>query len=308
MKLNPSNLMTAALSGLVMTGFVATANVATAQDAVVEEASFNLDDGAAAQINLSGKLRMLSQKVTSAACQVSSGYDVPYATGVLEDSAAEFAAIVDALEFGNPDMGIPYPEERRITLAAIADVRAAWEPVGLLVEHSLDGTTTNEELDQELEYAGLLLEAAKTLTTVKVAQYSNPAEMAAAESFLIDIAGRQRMLIQRISLTSCLTLHHNSEEESRASLGTAMSTFEATLSALQTGMPSVGIRKPPTAAIAEGLAQVSADYADIRPILQQVLDGQEPDLEVAISKFKSLNELMATMNGVVGMYVATVDS
>ena len=119
-KLRP--LLTASMLGLVM----ATTGVSANQD---KADAGKKDDGAAAHINLSGKLRMLSQKVPAAACQAASGIGKEYAVGVLKDATGEFDAIIDALEFGNPDLGMPHPEERALTLDAIGKVRAAWKPL-----------------------------------------------------------------------------------------------------------------------------------------------------------------------------------
>jgi len=235
------------------------------------------------------------------------GYDVEYASSILQQAVTEFETIVDALEFGDPALGIPHAEERRITLAALADVRTEWAPLKILVDHALAGQATEDELSQELEVSSRLLSATKVLGTQEIAEYSNPTAMAAAESFLIDIAGRQRLLIQMMVLDSCLALYQDTDEESLAALATSMSTFETTLGALQNGLPSVGIRRPPTAAIGEGLVQVASEFEEIRPFLEQTLAGELPDFEAATEQFRSLNEMMETMSSVVELYVAAVD-
>lgn len=306
MKLKHTNLMAAALAGFVM---IATSVPAQEQtDTGVVKARFQVDDGGAVRIGISGKLRMLSQMVPAAACQVASGYDPEYAAGILTNAAAEFEHILDALEFGDPELGVPTAEERRITLAAIQNVREAWVPLHTLVEDTLSGDIANleEDLAHVLDDSGALLNAAKALVVEEVAEYSNPSQMAQAESFLIDIAGRQRMLIQKMSKDACLVLHRNSEDEGREDLVKSMATFETTLAALQTGMPSVGLRPPPNAAIEEGLAGVAADWQAIKPLMDHVVEGADITPEEVEHKFRSLNELMATMNAVVGLYAATV--
>lgn len=292
-------LLTATLLGLVMATTGATAN----QD---NAGAGKKDDGAAAHINLAGKLRMLSQKVPAAACQAAGGIGTEYAMGVLKDATAEVDTIIDALEFGNPDLGMPNPEERRLTLAAIGKVRAAWVPLHKVADHVLDGSALNEEIDLVQGESIDLLEAAKALVVEEVGQYSNPSEMAAAESFLIDVAGRQRMLIQMMSKTACLTLTHHSGEAASKSLESTMAIFEATLGALQNGMESVGIRKPPTDEIAAGLVEVTVQWSALKPFLTDILGGTEVDTETAATQFRALNVMMGQMNKVVGMYTNAV--
>lgn len=299
MKLKTPKFLTASLLGLMLTTGSAMA------DEVIK-ASLVKDDGSAAHINLSGKLRMLSQMVPAAACQAASNYGPEYALGVLGNATSEFDKIVNGLEFGDPDLDMPHPEERRLTLAAIEKVRTAWVPLSALSKAVIDGSVTPEQMSAAQEESLVLLEAAKALVVEEVGQYSNPSEMVAAESFLIDIAGRQRMLIQMMSKTACLSMSDQASDDLGKNLESTMTTFETTLGALQNGMPSVGIRKPPTSEIAEGLAEVSAQWSAIKPFLTEVLGNAEIDSEEAAAKFRALNEMMAQMNRVVGMYTSAV--
>ena len=297
MKSKMRPLLSASLLGLVM----ATTGVSANQDN-----GGKLDDGAAAHINLAGKLRMLSQKVPAAACQAAGGIGTEYAMGVLKDATTEIDTILDALEFGNPDLGMLYPEERRLTLAAIGKARTAWAPLHKVADHVLDGSALTEEIDLVQDESTDLLEAAKALVVEEVGEYSNPSEMAAAESFLIDVAGRQRMLIQMISKTACLTMTHHTGEVASKSLESTMGIFEATMGALQNGMDSVGIRKPPTDEIAAELAEVTAKWTALKPFLADVLADTPVEADFAATQFRALNELMAHMNKIVVMYVDAV--
>lgn len=295
-------LLTASVLGLVM----ATTGAPTATSANQGEAGSSKDADAAAHINLSGKLRMLSQRVPAAACQATAGIGTEYAKDVLKAATIEFGTIIDALEFGNDELSITHAEERRLTLAAIGKVREAWVPLHKLSDATLAGTVSEEQISNSQANSLVLLEAAKSLVVEEVGEYSNPAEMAAAESFLIDVAGRQRMLIQMISKTACLTMTHHDGEAASKSLESTMTIFEATLGALQNGMPSVGIRKPPTAEIESGLAEVAVQWSTLKPFLTEVLGGAEIDTDTAAPKFRALNEMMAQMNKVVGLYASSV--
>jgi hypothetical protein len=278
----------------------------SAQDVEVVDATFETQNDGPDRIVLASKLRMLSQLIPSAACQVVSRYDPEYSGEILKAATDDFDHIIDGLEFGDENLGLYTAEERRLTIAAIHDVRDTWLPLHALVDHTMDGSITNEEMNLAFGESAALLGTTNALVVELVAQYSNPSQMAQAESFLIDLAGRQRMLIQEISKDACLMLHHNSEEESREELISTMSTFEATLDALLNGMASVGVRPPPTPQIADGLAKVVADYGEVRPMLQLLIDGNEISDDVASTKFRSLNDLMGTMNEVVGLYAAAV--
>lgn len=268
--------------------------------------AFEAEDAGANQVNFSGKLRMLSQRIPAHACQAYEGFDTEHALEVLNGATAEFDRIIHALEFGDVDMGLPLAENRRLTLAAIDEVKAAWAPMHELADATAAGTVTGEQIDQAREQSTALLKAAQALVVEKVAQYSNPADMAQAESFLIDIAGRQRSLIQMISKDACLAMTGHTGAEGLEELESTMATFEATLGALQTGMESVGIRKPPTPQIAAALAEIAGEWKLIRPTLAKVMAQDIVAHEEGEAMFKELNVMLANMNTVVGMYAAAV--
>jgi hypothetical protein len=82
----------------------------------------------------------------------------------------------------------------------------------------------------------------------------------------------------------------------------SMPWWTASWAALRNGMPSAGIRRPPSPEIEAGLDDVLAQWADIKPMLDTVVAGSDLDKESAARKFNNFNAMMATMNEVVGMY------
>lgn len=288
-------LLAATVTGLALMAAPVVAETPT-------QVAFEENDGGPARINFSGKLRMLSQMIPAAACQAAGGYDPEYALGILGGATSEFDRIINALEFGDVDLGIPTDEQRRLTLAAIQDVRDNFVPIHALADDTIAGSVSDQQLGDALPHSMQLLGAAKSLVVEEVAQYSNPADMVQAESFLIDMAGRQRMLIQMMSKTACLAMTDYSADASRDGLASTMNTFGTTLGALQSGMESVGIRKPPTPAIEQGLAGVAEEWNAVQPFLNDVLEGNAIDDAAAADAFKALNTMMRNMNTVVGMY------
>ena len=63
------------------------------------------------------------QRVTAAACYVRAGVDTTNTLPALIGATNEFEAIVNALEFGDPERGIFGAEERRRTLVGLNMLR-----------------------------------------------------------------------------------------------------------------------------------------------------------------------------------------
>ena len=224
---------------------------------------------------------------------------------MLGSAITEFETILTALEYGDPSLNINGPEQRRKTVAQIQAVRDAWQPLKAAAEAMVAGDTSDETLQVILDENMNVLNASQNLVSEVTAQYSNPADLVQADGFLISIVGRQRMLTQTISKESCVLTSSQRTPETEEALNAAITTFGNSLVALRDGMPSVGVRPPPTAEIAEGLDVATGQWDAVVPTLDTLLAGSEIDNETAARKFRDLNMLMVTMNGVTAMYAAS---
>lgn len=274
---------------------------AVAQEKIIN-AGVVQDVGAQERINFSGKLRMLSQRIPSAACHLSEGVDPEAATKLLTSATVEFDKIVNGLEFGDPDLKIVGAETRRKTLAQIHDLRSKWEPVKIAAQSMAAGDVSEENLAIILDQNMAVLGSAKLLVSELVGQYSDPSAMLQAHSMLIDISGRQRMLTQKMSKESCMLASQHANSDTAEQLNGTMEMFEVSLMALMGGMADAGIRPPPNQEIAEGLNKVSYEWNGLKPTLETLLSGEDISIEAEADKFNRLNITMGKMNEVVQMY------
>ncbi|WP_238110976.1 type IV pili methyl-accepting chemotaxis transducer N-terminal domain-containing protein [Yoonia sp. I 8.24] len=262
-----------------------------------------IEENAEQRINFSGKLRMLSQRVPSAACHFSRGIDVEGSAALLVAATEEFEKILTGLEFGDADLNIQLPETNGQTLTLIAELRTLWEPLRTAAEAVANGTATEAERNYVLNENLPVLRAAQLLVERLVQQYSNPNATTFAALVLVDISGRQRMLTQKMSKESCILEGDFETTVTVADLETTMRIFENSLDALQYGLPVVGVLPPPNDTISTGLGGVQDDWNGAKPYVTEVLAGNSLDLDDNTVKFQQLNVTMANMNTVVGMYV-----
>ena len=287
-----------ALAALLASTTLPSVSIAQSSGEVVET-------NAQQRINFSGKLRMLSQRIPSAACHLAKGIDPEGAQNLLVGAVAEFEQIISALEFGGDDqLNIMAPETRRKTLARIHELRERWEPLRAAAEALIAGEGSEEETAFILTNNMPVLAAAQLLVEELVKQYSNPNATTRAMLFLIDISGRQRMLTQKVSKESCILGGPFETENTLTDLAGTIGIFEASLEALRFGMPMVGVNPPPNPEIFEGLNGVLEDWQRVTPYLDEVQAGGTLDEEENVIKFQGLNTTMANMNRVVGMYTA----
>lgn len=269
-------------------------------------AAVDLSENAKERINHSGRLRMLSQRIPSAACHLDRRIEIDAARTLLAGAAADFDRILDALEFGGDEgLNILAPETRRRTLLRISELRALWEPLRVAAEALVDGGGSDADIELLLTQNLSVLQAAQLLVEELVKQYANPNATTQASLFLIDISGRQRMLTQKASKEACMLDSRFATESTASDLAGTVGIFEASLAALRFGMPEVGILPPPNDAISEGLDGVLNDWNAVKPYLDELAEGGAIDDDARAVKFTQLNTTMANMNTVVDLYTAS---
>jgi hypothetical protein len=264
-----------------------------------------VEENAQERINLSGKLRMLSQRIPSAACYIERGIAADSARELLIGASNEFEAILNALEFGDTARNIQQPETHRRTLAGIAALRARWEPLHTAAQDVVSGNATDAERAYLFTENMEVLRVAQRLVEELVKQYSNPNAVTRASLMQIDISGRQRMLTQKMSKETCLLGTDYANAATLSDLEGTARIFDASLEALRFGMDSVGIMPPPNSAISDGLTGVEADWTQVEPMIASVVAGETLGEDELAEKFHRLNTTMANMNAVVGLYAAS---
>ncbi|MGL4235212.1 type IV pili methyl-accepting chemotaxis transducer N-terminal domain-containing protein [Tabrizicola sp.] len=241
------------------------------------------DVGASARVDYSGRLRMFSQKIAGKACQFATHQDAQHKE-ILIDAIAQYEKFIIALRDGDESIGIFGPEPRAKTLRDIEALLVIWKPYRAAAEAVAEGQDIEKNLDYLAENNEILLKAASDLASDINAEYANPAEMTQANAMVIDIAGRQRMLTQKMGKEACgvETAHpaFGTVEDLRATAA----LFDVSLNALITGMPEAGVMPPPTPKIAADLQTIKEEWDGIKVDIEAFAvagkgpDGSETDL------------------------------
>ncbi len=260
------------------------------------------DDGNQ-RINLSGRLRMLSQRIPGMACNNAAGIEPDASQTNLATAVEEFSLILAGLEVGDVDLDIFGPEESRRVLGGIKQLRARWEPFQTQALVVLEEQGSGRAVD-ELAAASLpLLRDAQVLVGRIVERHYDRVLTIQSETFTIDFAGRQRMLAQQMSKNICLIHSQDDSAQALEELKKGYTLFDATLDALQQGMPQVGVSAPPNQTVIDGLQVVDDAWVALQPRLQDAMAGVTFDDATRVQLFHDLNALTGKMNEAVKMYV-----
>lgn len=260
------------------------------------------DLGASERLDYAGRLRMLSQRIPAATCNLSAGVESGASRAIQHRAIAEFKRILSALEFGDRRLGILGVEKRSRTLKAIKEVHRSFDPLRLAAETTEGSVSAATAVKLAANHSSEVLNSANRLMAEVSSEYSMPASLLQSDAVTIDIAGRQRMLTQKMSKEICQILSQVNVSASRTALRETIRLFEVTHEALRHGEKIVGIKPAPTPEIAQGLDVVKSEWIAIKSYIDVVADGSEISGRDRAAVFNGLNQTMADMNRVVRLY------
>ncbi|MDX8348988.1 type IV pili methyl-accepting chemotaxis transducer N-terminal domain-containing protein [Cognatiyoonia sp. IB215446] len=295
-------LRTLISAGLLSTALLTPA-VASAQSAAVSS------DDPSVRINVAGRQRMLSQRMTKAACLMAQDIDATAAYDQLTQAYELFTRTDVALRDGDPSMRLG-PETHSDVISALQRVDPHWATYMIIAEKGID--------EAYVEYADLAVMDETGLDVLKfmnIAVYKTARAWAEGSENLdlglaitIDIAGRQRMLTQLAVKNVCLMREAEDPTVYADSLANAVELFDSSLLALQDGFGDIGVIAPPTTEISQTLREVSELWQPIRVVMDRAADGDPISDRELSSLARDTELLLQKMNEAVGLYAASTSA
>lgn len=290
-------LLAIAMSALVMTS--AAAITALAEGPTAAEYGVVL--------NLSGKQRMLSQKMSKEVVLIKLGYKPEENLANLKDTAALFDKTLKGLRDGDDSLRLPPTESRRILRQIDDKIQPLWDPFYQTIQGILAaGGVSDEQLDSVAQNNPPLLAEMNNCVLL----YEKDAAKAGLKSdpglaVSINLSGKQRMLSQKMSKEFLLVAANYKVEENKLNLQETAALFERTLQGLLDGDATLDLPATTDEPIREQLKQVQALWVDFKPNVEYAVtaEGAIPQDKIAALADKNL-PLLAQMNKAVMMYEA----
>ena len=290
-------LATSLLAGLtLLPAPIALAQTTDLQTTVVYE-------GSRIRVNLSGRMRHITQEVAAAACSLNAGFDTGVSTGRLVTSRAEFDRIFTSLSHGNNRLGIPSREDAFRVKRGLTELLKVWASTSVTTLKMLtadDIAAFSDIVASNAQQQALVTQA---LSEEFIAEYVNPSELLAADALTVSIAGRQLKLIRQMEKESCGVLSDDSNYGTRADIDASMAMFEVSLAALKSGLPNAGVIAPPSDAIARQVAAVEALWTDQKAMLQTELKSTSGDQDAWITLRDQFDVLFSASERLVALYM-----
>ena len=268
---------------------VGVTTLATAENAPAAVAQTKQQSGVV--INLAGKQRMLTQKMSKEAFFIAKGIDVEANTENLKKTAALFDKTLKGLIDGDSSLNLPKTENKEI-LAQLQKVTDLWGPFKANIEKVIAGKADKATLEAiAKENLPLLKNMNAAVQMYAKASGSNLAPEMAKK---INVAGRQRMLTQKMTKELLLIANGIDADANKANIKKTAALFEKTLDELIAGCKKADIK-----AQFEGVKKIWAEYAPI-------VNGADTSDE-ALKKAEKLNmTLLKESNKAVKMLEASI--
>lgn len=249
-------------------------------------------------INLSGRQRMLTQKMSKEMLLIAKGVDVEANRAALKNTAKLFDSTLKGL-LG--DLAVdPSATSNKIIRKQLGKVEKLWNKFHLHVNAVLAGDSVPIE-----KIATENLPLLKNMNTA-VRLYEKEAKKATGKSagVVINLAGKQRMLTQKMSKEILLiSLNHN-VESTKGNLRSTSSLFDRTLKGLRDGDDDLDLPGTKNSNIVAQLDKVAELWKAFKPLVDSAADIDSQDISMdALQKIAQLNlPLLKEMNKAVKMY------
>lgn len=250
-------------------------------------------------INLAGKQRMLTQKMSKEILLVAKGIDADANKANLQKTAALFDKTLKGLVNGDAELGLPKTTDADI-LAQLGKVSALWEEFKANTDAVVAGTTDRAVLEKVAAQNMPLLKNMNKAVQMYAGMSGSDLDPAMATT--INLAGKQRMLTQKMTKELLLVANGIDADANKANLVKTTELFERTLKGLLDGDAELGLPGTKDAAIRAQLETVQGLWAEYKPVLEQADTSAE-----GLAKAAELNlPLLKEMNKAVKMYEQSV--
>lgn len=239
-------------------------------------------------LNLAGKQRMLSQKMSKEAFAVSQGNEK---VEVLAKTKNLFDKTLKGLISGDSGLGLPRAEDKDF-IGQLQKVISIWEPFKKVMNTVIDNSKKVNNAVQFINENNLPLLKEMNIAVGMMENAGLPANV-------INLAGRQRMLSQKIAKEAN---ELNQGVIGKKILEKTISTFDKTLKGLISGDESLGLPAMQNEMILSQLRSVVSLWEGFKFNLNILLSESEK-INSALSYIKDHNiELLKNMNQGVKVY------
>ncbi len=256
-------------------------------------------------INLAGKQRMLTQKMSKESLLIYRGVDTKISAQKLKKSYTLFDKTLNGLLNGDNDLNL-VPSNSKDVEAKLKEVQALWLPFKKRVEAIASLGAKNSKDFSYIDKHNLELlksmNQAVTLYTKLGSKGSSKLKMAND----INLAGKQRMLTQMISKDLLLYQAGINPKRAKESLNNATELFEKTLIGLENGNKDLNLVGTKLPKIVHWLVLAKRSWLEVKPLIAKAIKDKK-NTELTKEVISKLDRVKYNMNKAVELYAKSIN-
>lgn len=239
-------------------------------------------------INLAGKQRMLTQKMSKEALLVALEVDKETNLQNLKTTRDLFDKTLLGLKDGDAGLGLDATKKPKIRkqLDKVAGLWTEFDSAvsGIVTTSAATGDQISSVSAQNIPLLKEMNKAVKFYETDAAGEGTNPALAKA-----INLAGRQRMLTQKMSKEFLLVAYGHEADANKAALAKTVALFDKTLNGLIDGDASAGLSPAPTPEIKTQLEKVKSIWSGFRTAIESGPDAKQDVADKNLPLLKEMN-------------------
>jgi hypothetical protein len=244
----------------------ATDDFASQMSSITQSAVAQVGKQMAVKINLSGKQRMLIQKMSKEAVFASLGINTEQNKKNLSSSIALFEETLAGLQNGNSQLALSKTDDQEIG-AQLDKVQQLWNEFKPNLEKIISNGDDKAALANIAQMnLPLLFAMDKVVASYAQNSGSNLSDLAT----VLNLSGKQRMLTQKMTKELSLVAKGLDESENRVKLHTTMQLFDQTLKGLLKGDKDLDLPETTDDVIRKQLTVVQGYWNDLKPLIEAV--------------------------------------
>lgn len=255
-------------------------------------------------INLSGKQRMLTQKMSKEVLLIALDINKTDNLANLKATSNLFDKTLKGLRNGDAELLLPPTSSKRI-LRQLGKVDSLWSDFYPNIQNIMsDNAVTQEQITAiALQNLPLLKQMNKAVGAYEKEAAKGGLKAAPGLAATLNLSGKQRMLTQKMSKEFLLIAYGQDATDNRLSLLETFTLFERTLKGLKDGDETLGLPATSEVTILSQLDTIMTLWKKAKPVFEMSSAQGSTISQEQIISVAGLNlPLLKEMNEAVGMY------
>ena len=264
---------------------------------------FGMSDKELARIiDLSGKERMLTQKMSKEALLIYIGIDVDKNVKNLKNSSFKFNQILNGLLEGNKTLGLVKSNNKDIE-KKLKEVKNLWIPFYEKIKSVYSFNGLNDKTFKYIDKNNLPLLKKMNEVVTLYTKLGDGNKLKMAND--INLAGKQRMLTQMIA-KDLLLYQANINPKKALSLKNSIALFDKTLKGLYNGDKDLNLIGTKLPKIRKQLDIVKSKWQDTKPLISKAIKEKD-NQDLTKKVIASLDNVKEEMNKAVILYTKSLN-